>query len=157
MALRTDFSDRACSIARAGGLLADPWILLVLRELLQRNDRFDAIVASTGGAESVISRRLATLVEHGLVVTEPYEDGRRARHVYRLTAAGRDTLPVLHALSNWEHRHGADPRFVQVFCTRCGDESPSADWCPTCDLPLDATATAWIKPSTPDVRTPLVG
>lgn len=156
MALRTDLSERACTIARGVDLLGDPWVVLVLRELFTGNTRFDAIVQATTGAESVVARRLALLVEEGLVEKRPYQDGRRTRQEYALTASGVDTLPVLHALSRWSHLHTADPRYVRVICTRCGEETPSADWCPTCATALDPAQVGWYKASTPDVLTPLL-
>lgn len=157
MALRSDFSDHVCSMARGVDVLGDPWVVLILRELFVGVARFDAIVEATGGAESVVARRLVTLVDRGLVVKVPYETGARERFEYRLTDAGLDTLPVLHALSRWAAVHAPEPRSVGIECARCGTEPPSADWCPTCDAPLTAETTAWWRGSQPNVRTPLVG
>lgn len=155
MALRTDLSSRACTIARGVDLLGDPWIVLVLRELFVGNGRFDAIVRATGAAESVVARRLAQLVDAGLVLRRPVRDGGSLRE-YALTPSGVDTLPVLHALSRWAHAHTDDPRYVRVVCLRCSEESDSADWCRGCDAPLDPAQVGWYKPSTPDVLTPLL-
>lgn len=149
MAVRSDFSDDACSIARGVDVLGDPWVVLILRELFQGVVRFDAIVAATGAAESVVSRRLGVLVEAGLVVKVPYESGARPRVEYRLTDSGRDTLPVLHALSRWAAAHSADRTHVTIECLRCGTEPPSADWCPTCAAPLTAASTGWRKAARP--------
>jgi len=157
MALRSDLSDRACTIARGVDVLGDPWVVLVLRELFQGNERFDGIVAQTGAAESVISRRLTLLVDQGLVAKVPYQSASRTRMQYRLTESGRDTLPVLHALSRWSAKHSNDSRRIRVECLRCGTEPPSADWCPSCNAPLTSEHTGWWKASAPDVLTPLVG
>src|SRR6202043_3264520 len=111
--------DQACTIARGVDVLGDPWVVLVLRELFQAHGRFDEIVARTGGAESVISRRLALLLDRGLIVKVPYRSASRARMEYRLTESGRDTLPVLHALSQWSAKHTRDGRRIQIECLRC--------------------------------------
>jgi len=47
----------------------------------------------------VLTKRLAALVNNGVLERTPYrEPGSRTRHEYRLTAAGRDLRPVLLAL-----------------------------------------------------------
>lgn len=157
MALRSDLSDQACTIARGVDILGDPWVILVLRELFQSHGRFDELVLRTGGAESVISRRLALLVRRGLVVKIPYRSASRTRLEYQLTESGRDTLPVLHALSNWGAKHTSDDRHIQIECLRCGTTPPSSDWCPTCNAPLTSETTGWRKPNSPDILTALAG
>lgn len=159
MAVRSDLSARACTIARGVDVLGDAWVALILRELFLGNRRFDAIVEAVDGAESVIARRLATLVEHGLVVKRDYRDARRTRSEYVLTDAGIDTLPVLHALNRWgavhNDPHGTGLR-LRVECLGCGGEPDSADWCATCARPLTVHTTAWRKARSPEVLRPLV-
>ncbi|UCR88074.1 winged helix-turn-helix transcriptional regulator [Mycetocola spongiae] len=157
MALRSDLSAKACSIARGADVLADPWILLLLRELFRGTHRFDALVTATGCSDSVTAKRLTTLREAGLVIRVPYREGGRERHEYRLTAAGADTLPILHALSRWGARHTPDHGTLDISCARCETRPPSADWCPTCALPLTANVTIWRAPTSPEVPERLSG
>ena len=49
----------------------------------------------------VLSRRLAAMVEAGLLTRSPYDAGNRTREEYLLTGAGTDLFPVLHALAQW--------------------------------------------------------
>ena len=67
MAVRSDLSGRACTIARGVDVLGDAWIALILRELFLGNRRFDTIVEAVEGAESVVARRLATLDRKSVV------------------------------------------------------------------------------------------
>jgi DNA-binding HxlR family transcriptional regulator len=53
-------------------------------------------------APDVLSDRLATLVEFGVMSREPYrEPGARSRFAYRLTPAGHELRLVLSALQQW--------------------------------------------------------
>ena len=97
-------------------VLGEPWTVLVVRDLLHGVRRFDELVAHLGIARTVLARRLAVLVDAGLVETSEYrEPGRRARREYRLTRAGHDLRPVLLALMTWGDAHldgGAGPPVV---------------------------------------------
>lgn len=86
----------------------------------------------TGAARNVLSARLATLVENGVVERVAYRDaGQRERFEYHLTQMGRELLPVLLALMQWgdrwlahpggppvvvEHRECGAPVTVEVRC-----------------------------------------
>jgi hypothetical protein len=67
MPLRSDWSSATCPIAHAADTLADPWVLLILRELFSGRSRFDELRAATGIAESVLARRLRLMTEQRLV------------------------------------------------------------------------------------------
>jgi DNA-binding HxlR family transcriptional regulator len=104
-----DLDSGTCSIARTMAVLGEPWTVLVVRDLLHGVRRFDDLVAHLGIARTVLTRRLAVLVEHGLVETAEYrEPGRRRRREYRPTAACLELRPVLMALMAWGDRHRAD-------------------------------------------------
>ncbi len=160
MALRTDFSDRPCPIARSLDVLGDPWSILVLREVFTGNRRFESIRDEIGAADSVLSARLERLVADGLLERRPYAGMRRTRDEYALTPAGEDALPVLHALTRWGNAHTEPPvpgRTLHYYCLDCGEEPPSADWCPRCAKPLTMARTGWRKARAPEVLVPLVG
>jgi DNA-binding HxlR family transcriptional regulator len=118
-----DLDSATCSVARTMAVLGKPWTVLVVRDLLHGVRRFDELVAHLGIARTVLTRRLAALVEAGLVETAEYrEPGRRTRREYRLTAAGRDLRPVLLALLAYGDRHlaGEDGPPVVVRHEGCG-------------------------------------
>ncbi|MBR8740669.1 helix-turn-helix domain-containing protein [Nocardiopsis sp. MG754419] len=156
MPLRSDWSDKPCPIARGLDVLGDPWVLVILREVFTGNGRFDGLRDTLGIADTVLSRRLARMVEHGLLERRPYRDQGRTRREYVLTASGEDTLPVLHALARWGDAHAeTSGPALRVHCTGCGGEPTSADWCVSCAQPLNRHNTAWRRPRSPDVLLPL--
>ena len=98
-----------CGLARALALIGDRWTLLILREAFYGVRRFEEMRADIGAPRTVLSERLASLVESGLMEREPYQErGQRTRFEYRLTAKGADLLPALIALMQWGDRHLGD-------------------------------------------------
>ena len=145
MPLRSDWSSATCPIARTADMLADPWVLLILREMFSGRTRFDELRDATGAADSVLSRRLSGMGDADLISREDPDAGRSG---YRLTDAGRETLPILHAYARFARITDPDgPWGLTISCGRCGDEARSVDWCATCDAPLDADSTRWARRS----------
>ncbi|HEX4224008.1 MAG TPA: helix-turn-helix domain-containing protein [Pseudonocardiaceae bacterium] len=99
---RTDLSKLSCSVARSLEVVGARWTLLIMREALAGRTRFADFRDALGIAPDVLSERLATLVEYGVMTKEPYQEpGSRARFSYHLTKAGRDLLVVVGALQQW--------------------------------------------------------
>jgi DNA-binding HxlR family transcriptional regulator len=153
MPLRTDWSQENCPVARGADVLGDPWVILILREIFVGHSRFEAIRSELGVADNILSNRLRRLVESGLLRQEAYGNGVRPRKEYRLTEAGADVLPVLHALISWAEKHTVSPsgRSITVYCRVCGTSSTNG-MCSTCDAELVAGATEWDRPSAPGQR-----
>jgi len=154
MTVRTSMSEAVCPVARSLDLLGDAWTLLILREVFSGNRRFDGLKDELGITDTVLSNRLQRLVDSGLLARSPYGGSVRPRVEYVLTAAGEDTLPVLHALARWGRRHTTSPvpggGVLLVECVVCGQASESADWCTTCAAPLDRARTAWRRAREPE-------
>ncbi len=132
-------------MARGLDILGDPWGMLVLREVFFGNGRFDSMKARLGAADSVLTRRLAALVDAGLLTRRPY-DGGRARQEYVLTAKGEDALPVLNALVIWAEKYLPAPSeqaHMFVIHSTCGQRTTSADTCTSCGERLTADNTSW--------------
>ncbi|MBA2560787.1 MAG: helix-turn-helix transcriptional regulator [Propionibacteriales bacterium] len=150
MALRSDWSTLACPIARGLDVLGDPWVMLVLREVLSGVHRYDELRSALGAADNVLSDRLRRMVDEGLLVRVPYSSGNRPRMEYHATQAGADALPVLHALMQWGNRHTTAPNGpMRILHRDCGTEAHSADRCDTCGVALTTANVAWGKPSQP--------
>jgi DNA-binding HxlR family transcriptional regulator len=133
-------------MARGLDILGDPWSMLVLREVFFGNRRFDAMKSRLEVADSVLSRRLAALVESGLLSKKAYDDGGRTRQEYVLTAKGEDALPVLNAVVIWAEKHLPAPSeqaHMYVIHSGCGQRTSSADTCTECGEPLTAANTSW--------------
>jgi DNA-binding HxlR family transcriptional regulator len=98
------FARLDCPVARPLSILGERWTLLVLRELFLGRRRFDEIQATLGIASNVLTERLATLVDEGIVERHRYSD-RPERFEYRPTDTGRDLVPVMLELIRWSDRH----------------------------------------------------
>ena len=104
------YDSETCSIARTLALIGDRWTLLVLRDVANGVCRFDDLASHLGIARNVLSKRLAGLVDAGLVVRSAYQvEGSRERQEYRLSPAGRELVPILVAFMGWGDRHLAGP------------------------------------------------
>jgi DNA-binding HxlR family transcriptional regulator len=121
---------------------------LVLRQAFSGVRRFEQLRDQLGVAENVLSKRLSTMVEAGLLRRVPYQDRRRTRHEYVLTEAGADTFPIVTALAQWGERHRphADPGIrMDIVHQSCGHSSTTADFCSHCSQRLTVEATSWRK------------
>jgi DNA-binding HxlR family transcriptional regulator len=91
-----------CNLSKGFELVGDRWTLLILRSALYGLRRFDDFQADIDIPRSVLSHRLAGLVESGIMERREYrEAGQRARVEYPLTAMGRALgLPFM-AMTAW--------------------------------------------------------
>jgi len=98
--------DSSCAIARSLGVLGERWTFLILREATLGVTRFAQFRDSLGIAPDVLTERLATLVEYGVMERAAYQEpGSRSRSAYVLTPAGRQLAVVLAALQQWGDEH----------------------------------------------------
>lgn len=127
------FAELNCSIARPLSFLGERWALLVLRQLFFGRQRFDEIQDSLGVASNVLSQRLSTLVEEGIVERRRYSE-HPERFDYRLTAKGRDLQPVLLALLRWGDRYTTGPAGapLETIHTDCGHAFHMVPTCSEC-------------------------
>jgi DNA-binding HxlR family transcriptional regulator len=115
--------DRSrCSVAGTLSVVGEKWSLLVLREAFFGVRRFADFQRVLGAPRAVLTDRLATLVEEGILRREPYQaEGERQRHEYRLTQKGIDLYPTLVALMQWGDRYLADGDVpVELEHKNCG-------------------------------------
>ncbi|WP_051208469.1 winged helix-turn-helix transcriptional regulator [Propionicicella superfundia] len=108
--------DDACAITRSLGVLTDSWSFLLLREAFLGRRTFAEFHERLGIATDVLSARLGSLVEHGVLERTPYRaPGQRTRHAYTLTPAGEDLKPVLIALQQWAEEHVPSAKSLHVL------------------------------------------
>lgn len=148
MPLRSDWSTRACTIARGIDVVGDPWTLLILREAFAGALRFDEFTARTGISDKALSARLKDAVSAGLIERVEITDGPRPRAEYRLSESGADALPILHAFALWADKHAPNPErgTLGINCRACGARAQSADVCLSCGSRLTAENTRWTRP-----------
>jgi DNA-binding HxlR family transcriptional regulator len=114
--------------------VGDRWTFLVLREVFYGIHRFSELARNLGIARNLLSQRLQSLVENGLLERHQYNE-RPARSEYRLTAKGLDLYPVVIALMSWGDRwitgrpslrlsHREDGGEIEevLRCRKCGGE-----------------------------------
>src|SRR5436190_11265985 len=94
-----------CNLARAFELIGDRWMLLILRSALYGMRRFDDFQAELDVPRSVLSSRLAGLVDAGIMERREYrEEGQRARVEYPLTKMGAQLGLPFFAMTAWGDR-----------------------------------------------------
>lgn len=136
---RTSYADFACSLARSLDAVGDAWTPLVLRDLWLGVDTFDDLVDDLGISRSLLARRLATLVERGLVVKQPTGD-RAGRSAYVLTEPARELVPVLAALTAWGDRWATPDGGPPLLFTHDGHPCVPTVACGTCSEPVSEQA-----------------
>ncbi len=98
--------NAACSIARSLGVLGERWTFLILRDAVAGTTRFNTFRQDLGIAPDILTDRLNTLVEYGVMQKVPYQEpGERARSDYLLTPAGEELIVILAALQQWGDEH----------------------------------------------------
>src|SRR5580700_4142962 len=98
------FDEMPCPIARSLERVGEWWSILILRDAFKGKTRFDQFQKSLGIAPNLLTRRLNTLVDSGLLERRLYSE-KPPRHEYVLTDRGRDFRPVLWALVAWGNKH----------------------------------------------------
>jgi DNA-binding HxlR family transcriptional regulator len=121
---RKSFGTMQCPIARSLERVGEWWSILILRDALAGMTRFDEFQKSLGIAPNMLTRRLAALVEAGLLERHRYSE-HPPRDEYRLTERGRDFRPVLLAMLAWGNRHfateGASVQIVDAMTGAVAD------------------------------------
>lgn len=97
---RKRFTDMNCPAAQALDEIGDWWTLLIVREAFYGTDTFSGFQEQLGIARNILTERLNTLVENGVLERTPTRPGSE-RSSYRLSDKGRDLLPILVALMQW--------------------------------------------------------
>ena len=128
---------RPCSLATALELVGDRWALLAVREVMFGNHRFSEIARNTAAPRDRLAARLKALVAAGILERRQYQ-ASPPWHDYHLTAAGRELLPVMHALRAWGDQwaagepplraeHHGHPIHPYVACATCGEPVRAED------------------------------
>lgn len=132
---KVSFAEMNCSVAQALKIIGEWWTLLILRDCFLGIRRFEDFVERLGISRNVLTTRLETLVNAGILERRPYDDARN-RYDYVLTEKGRALWPTLTALRQWgdewivgagneplllEHRDHGHRATGQMTCADCGE------------------------------------
>ena len=128
-----------CSIARSLEVVGEWWTLLILRDAFLGVTRFEDFQRRLGIARNMLTARLETLVDAGVMERRIYDEAR-GRADYVLTAMGRELWPVLVTLRQWGDRwlsgEGNEP--MLLVHTACGEYTTAELVCSACGEHLES-------------------
>jgi DNA-binding HxlR family transcriptional regulator len=155
--LNRDYPGQVCSIAKALEVIGERWSLLIVRDVMNGNRRFDELQKGLGIARNVLSARLQRLVEEDILERRPYQESPE-RFEYFLTEKGLDLWPALIALLAWGDRHSPEPDGPPMLIVHkeCGGPVSDRGVCEACGETLrarDARALPGPGVASPDLST----
>jgi DNA-binding HxlR family transcriptional regulator len=133
---RTSVSHMNCSVARTLDIVGEWWTLLVVRNLMFGQRRFEEIQGDLGIARNILSDRLNTLVEAGVVDRVKYMD-HPERYEYTLSEKGRDLFQVIAVLMAWGDKWASPGGPPMVFRHSCGHLGEARVVCSECGEPME--------------------
>ncbi|MGH3676554.1 MAG: winged helix-turn-helix transcriptional regulator [Mycobacterium sp.] len=150
------------------GLLGDEWTLLVIQQALLGATRYGEFRARLPISNSVLSRRLQSMTQDGLLTRRTYRTNP-PRAEYLITARSRSLWPVLVSIWEWERhwvpdhaetlpsmRHNAcgGDFAPQLTCRSCGEtvseKGVVAQWGPSGSWPRSVPGVATRRRSATD-------
>jgi DNA-binding HxlR family transcriptional regulator len=134
---RTSFETMNCSVAQCLEVIGEWWSMLIVRDAFLGVRRFDDFQSRLGISRNILTTRLTSLVEAGVLRKVPYQE-RPVRHEYRLTEKGHDLWTVLTAMREWGDRWAApNGAPLELVHDACGEVMLVAHSCRTCGEPVD--------------------
>ena len=100
---RENIEDLNCTLANTLNLIGEWWTILIIREAIYGNRRFEDFQKQLGIARNILTDRLNKLCDSGILERIPVKEGAK-RHQYKITTMGRDLYPALIALTQWGDR-----------------------------------------------------
>ncbi|WP_066375471.1 winged helix-turn-helix transcriptional regulator [Herbidospora mongoliensis] len=123
MVSKIRLEDRECPLSATMSIVGEWWTVLILHDCFDGYTRFDDFQANIGLSSSMLTSRLKTLVDRGILDRRPYQE-RPVRHEYVLTDLGRSLRPVLVAMAAWRNAQlGPDDRAMILVDRRTGLEA----------------------------------
>jgi DNA-binding HxlR family transcriptional regulator len=129
----SETTERIDLLVRAAAVVGDRWSLPIVGALLAGPRRYTEIRDRLPGiAPNILTARLRSLEEEGLVSAERYSE-RPPRYEYRLTGDGEGLADASRLLAAWaNHRAGGEAE--QAVHDACGTPLELRWWCPTCAM-----------------------
>ena len=123
MVKRTSLEGDSCPVARAVDAIGDWWSLMIIRDCFAGLRRFSQFQRNLGLAKNILTVRLRTLVERGILATEPASDGGAYRE-YVLTPKGRGLFPIMVALRQWSEEFDERPAEIATMMVDAVNRRP---------------------------------
>jgi DNA-binding HxlR family transcriptional regulator len=129
VALGTGYERQGCFLARALEVVGERWTLLILRDCFYGVHRFSDLLAHLDISRGVLTQRLDTLVEAGVLTRS--RSGREVE--YLLTEAGEALWPTVYSLSRWGERYLSGDHPPRIFShAACGTDIDESGLCQGC-------------------------
>ena len=123
--VKKSFSDMACSVAQAMDVIGEWWSMLIIRDFFLGGGRrrFEQLRDSLGISRNILTERLRTLTDAGVIERVPLQEGGR-RCAYQLTEKGQELLPIMVSIMQWWDKWEQPPerRFMKVRDREHGEE-----------------------------------
>lgn len=132
---RTPLDGMNCSIARSLDIVGEWWTLLIVRDVFLGLRRFEQIRQDLGVSRKVLSDRLGTLVERGVLEKVPVGRGFEE---YRLTPKGVDLHAVIVAVKQWGDTWEAPEGPPLDLVHECGNVVRARTVCDCCGTDVNA-------------------
>lgn len=129
MALGTDYAKQDCSLARALEVIGERWTLLILRDSFFGVRRFTDFQEHLDISKAVLTQRLATLVDAGLLA----KSTANKHGEYTPTADAIALWPAMFALIKWGEQRWSPRGPRRIFShASCGTDLQMTGLCATC-------------------------
>ena len=94
-----------CNIAQTLNIIGDKWTLLIVHEIMLGDKSYNELLSKlTGIASNLLSGRLKSLEEDGIIKGELYQK-HPPRYKSTLTEKGRDLEDVFNSIILWGSKH----------------------------------------------------
>lgn len=141
---RTPLENLNCSVARSLDVIGEWWTLLIIRDVFMGLHRFEQIREDLGISRKVLTDRLNTLVDHGVLKKVPIEKGFEE---YRLTRKGIELHDVLVVMRQWGDKWESPKGPPIELVHECGQITTAFLACDCCGEEITASnVTAQIGP-----------
>lgn len=138
-------SSGTCAISRSLALVGDAWSALILRDASRGMTQFDQFRTSLGIAPNILSRRLKSLTEAGVLEKRRYSE-RPPRDEYVLTQSGRDFVPILAAMAEWGRCYNGGGKLSHLVDDETGERITAVVVDETTGKRLDRTPMHLVMP-----------
>ena len=106
-----DATAPVCQVVRTLDVIGEKWSLLIIRDALRGRTRFSEFRESLGAPTDILTSRLRSLVEAGILDRRAYrEPGDRERFAYHLTPKGDALRIVIAAMLEWSDEFDPAPQ-----------------------------------------------
>jgi DNA-binding HxlR family transcriptional regulator len=128
--LPKDYTGQQCSLARTLEIIGERWTMLIVRDAFFGVRRFGDFAEHLGIPRAVLSERLGSLTEAGVLART---SGTHGHTEYVLTGKGLSLWPALRNLTAWGDEYCSESGPRRVFGHAAdGGTVPASGICGTC-------------------------